>query len=386
MGEVVQSVAFLDHFSGLVDPRQAGKVLYPLTEIMLLVLCAVVSGAEGFADIADWGEEHLDFLRRHLPFKNGIPSHDALNDLFNALDHMAFRDCFIAWAESLRQIAPTEGGGPDVIAVDGKTSRRSGNAAKGQAALHLVSAWATAQQLVLGQEAIDTKENEIVAIPRLLEILELKGALVTIDAMGCQKAIAEVIHQKDADYLLPVKDNHPTLRQDIELFFAEQRDNGFADAKALFHETVEKDHGRLEIRRHWSIGDIDWLKQSHDWPGLTSIGMIEREIDRGGKIEISRHFYIGSVPADAVLLARAVRAHWSVENNLHWMLDVVFHDDLCRLRTANAPKNFAVVRHIALNLLTQAKGKLSLRRARKKAGWSTDFLDAVVRGNANGVQ
>ena len=308
-----------------------------------------------------------------------------MNDLFNALDHEAFRDSFVAWVNSLRTAVP-DFANPEVVAIDGKTSRRSGDAGKGRAALHLVSAWASAHRLVLGQEAIDDKENEIVAIPRLLEMLELRGALVTIDAMGCQKVIAQAIRDKGADYLLPVKDNHPTLRQDIELFFNEQRANGFADAKAHFHETVEKDHGRLETRRHWSTADIDWLKENHSWAGLTSIGLIERELERGEKIETTRHIYIGSSAADAVLLARAARSHWGVENNLHWCLDVVFHDDLCRLRTGHGPQNFAIVRHIALNLLTQAKGKTSLRRTRKKAGWSVDFLETIIRAAPDDVQ
>jgi predicted transposase YbfD/YdcC len=381
MAEIAQSVAFLEYFSGLADPRQAGKVLYPLDEIMLLVLCGEVAGAEGFPDIALWGELHLDFLRRFRPFAHGIPSHDAMNDLFNALDHDAFRDSFIAWAESLRAAAP-DLAGPEVVAIDGKTSRRSGDKGKGRAALHMVSAWASAQRLVLGQEAIEAKENEIVAIPRLLEMLELKGALVTIDAMGCQKAIAKTIRDRGADYLLPVKDNQPSLREDIELFFTEQRANGFANAKTFFHQTVDNDHGRLEIRRHYSTSDIDWLKERHDWPDLTSIGLIEREVERNGKTEITRHFYISSLPADAVLLARAARTHWSIENSLHWVLDVVFHDDLCRLRSGNGPQNFAVVRHIALNLLKEAKGKKSLRGTRKAAGWSPDFLQSVITGAA----
>ena len=384
MVEKTQSIAFLDHFSALADPRQAWKVVYPLGEIMLLVLCGELAGAEGFADIALWGGMNLDFLRRFLPFARGIPSHDALNDLFNALDHAAFRDCFVAWAESLRGTVQelADWAGPEVVAIDGKTSRRSGDAAKGRAALHLVSAWASAQRLVLGQEAIDDKENEIVAIPRLLQLLELKGALVTIDAMGCQKKIAATIHDRGADYLLPVKDNQPTLKDDIALFFTEQRACGFKDAEAFFHQTIDNDHGRLEIRRHWSTSDIEWLKKRHDWTALASIGMIEREVERDGKTVITCHHYISSLPADAIVLARAARTHWQVENNLHWVLDVVFHDDLCRLRTGNGPQNFAVVRHIALNLLKQAKGKISLRGTRKKAGWSTDFLETVLRGTA----
>ena len=380
MTEQLQSVAFLDHFSGLEDPRQAGKVLYPLPEIMLLVLCGEVSGADGFVEIARWGEMNLAFLRRFLPFAHGVPSHDALTDLFNALDHEAFRDAFIAWAQSLRN-EPESEAWKEVVAIDGKTSRRSGDKAKGRAALHLVSAWASQQCLVLGQEAVEDKENEIVAIPRLLKMLELEGALVTIDAMGCQKNIAQTIRDKGADYLLPVKDNQPALRQDLELFFTEQRACGFAHCKALFHQSDDNDHGRLEIRRHWSIADIDWLTEHHTWPDLSSIAMIERQVERNGKTETTRHFYISSLPADAVILARGARAHWGIENRLHWVLDVVFHDDLCRLRSGFGPQNFAVVRHIALNLLkaAKAKHKHSLKVTRKIAAWSLDFLETVIR-------
>jgi predicted transposase YbfD/YdcC len=383
MVEVQQTVSFLDHFSALRDPRQKGKVLYPLTEMMLLVLCGVLATAEDFAEIARWGRLNLDFLRRFLPFARGIPSHDALNDVFNALEAEAFRDRFIAWAESLRADAPCVNDGPPVVALDGKTSRRTGDAGKGRSPLHLVSAWASQQRIVLGQEAVDRKENEIVAIPRLLDLLELTGALVTIDAIGCQKQIARKIRDKGADYLLPVKGNQPALQNDIELFFAEQRACAFANTKAFFHQTVDNDHGRLEIRRHWSTSDIDWLKESHpDWTDLTSIGLIERETERAGKVEITLHPYIASTQADAVLLAAAARSHWGIENDLHWSLDVTFHEDLSRLRSAHGPHNMAVVRHIAFNLLKQAKakGKDSLKITRKKAAWSTDFLQSVIQG------
>ena len=266
MAEKTQTVAFIDYFSGLQDPRQAGKVLFPLGEIMLLMLCGVLAGAEGFVEIVRWGEINLDFLRRFLPYEKGIPSHDAVNDLFNALDHDAFRDSFVAWAQGLRAV--DEGvSKDDVVAIDGKTSRRTGDARKGRPALHMVSAWASRQQLVLGQEAVADKENEIIAIPRLLKMLELKGALVTIDAMGCQKEIARTIRDEGADYLLPVKGNQASLEEDLALFFTEQRAADFADAEALYHETVDNDHGRLEVRRHWSTDDIAWLKARHDWSG-----------------------------------------------------------------------------------------------------------------------
>ena len=381
MAEKTQTVAFIDYFSGLQDPRQAGKVLFPLGEIMLLMLCGVLAGAEGFVEIVRWGEINLDFLRRFLPYEKGIPSHDAVNDLFNALDHDAFRDSFVAWAQGLRAV--DEGvSKDDVVAIDGKTSRRTGDARKGRPALHMVSAWASRQQLVLGQEAVADKENEIIAIPRLLKMLELKGALVTIDAMGCQKEIARTIRDEGADYLLPVKGNQASLEEDLALFFTEQRAADFADAEALYHETVDNDHGRLEVRRHWSTDDIAWLKARHDWSGLASVGMVEREVENRSRTEATRHLYICSLPADAVLLARATRAHWGIENRLHWVLDVIFHDDLCRLRTGFGPQNFAVVRHIALNLLKKAKTKEkhSLNVTRKMAAWSSDFLETVIRG------
>ena len=381
MAEKTQTVAFIDYFSGLQDPRQAGMVLFPLGEIMLLMLCGVLAGAEGFVEIVRWGEINLDFLRRFLPYEKGIPSHDAVNDLFNALDHDAFSNSFVAWAQGLRAV--DEGvSKDDVVAIDGKTSRRTGDARKGRPALHMVSAWASRQQLVLGQEAVADKENEIIAIPRLLKMLELKGALVTIDAMGCQKEIARTIRDEGADYLLPVKGNQASLEEDLALFFTEQRAADFADAEALYHETVDNDHGRLEVRRHWSTDDIAWLKARHDWSGLASVGMVEREVENRGRTEATRHLYICTLPADAVLLARATRAHWGIENRLHWVLDVIFHDDLCRLRTGFGPQNFAVVRHIALNLLKKAKtkGKHGPNVTRKMAAWSSDFLETVIRG------
>jgi predicted transposase YbfD/YdcC len=388
MAAQTQSIPVLEYFSGLKDPRQSGKVLYPLEEIMLLVLCGQLAGADGFVETARWGAMNLDFLRRFRPFVYGVPSHDALSDLFNALDAEAFRDAFIAFAQSLRTAGAVDPGAdhgatPEIVAVDGKTSRRTGDKAKGRAALHLVSAWATEHRIVLGQEAVDGKENEIVAIPRLLEMLELTGALVTIDAMGCQKAIAKTIRDKGADYLLPVKDNQPSLHEDIKVFFDEQRERDFADCSVFFHETTDQDHGRLEIRRHWSTGDIAWLAERHPWAGLASIAMIERVVERDGKTETSRHVYISSLPADAVLIARAARAHWGIENRLHWILDVVFHDDLCRMRTGHGPQNAAIVRHIALNLLKTAKDKHrhSLKVTRKMATWSNDFLYYILTGN-----
>jgi predicted transposase YbfD/YdcC len=368
-----RSVAFLDHFSALEDPRQRCKVLYPLDEIVLFVLCAVLSGADDFVEIAAWGRMRLGFLRRLRPFRNGIPSHDALNDVFNMLDGGQFQSCFVAWVAGLRE---TEADEPELIALDGKTSRRSGDRRRGRAPLHLVSAWAARQRLVLGQEAVGDASNEIEAIPALLEKLALDGALISIDAIGCQRDIAEKIIDRGGDYLLAVKANQPGLLDDLKLFFNDPCERDRLDT----HETTDGDHGRIEVRRHRVCNDVAWLAGMHPWKGLTCIAMVEatREID--GKATTARRFYIASTPLDAKRFAAAVRAHWTIENQLHWVMDVVFHDDLCRLRTGYAAANMAAIRHIAVNLVDQAKDKDSRKVRRKKAAWSTDYLEALLRG------
>lgn len=355
----------LDHFSALSDPRQRWKVLYPLPEILLVVLCGVMSGADDFVEIADWAEEKLGFLRRFLPFERGIPSHDTLNEVMNALPSRLFSECFAKWVDELRTTDP------EIVAIDGKTSRRA-KGANGRA-LHLVSAWASSQRLVLGQEATDQKSNEISAVPLLLERLELKGALVTMDAMGCQRDIAAAILAKGADYLLALKGNQPSLHADVELFF--QQSQGLEEAISL-----DGDHGRIETRRAVVSTDISWLKLDrvapgeHRFPGIAMIGMLEATIENGAKTTTSRRFYISSAPLSATSLLRAARAHWGVENNLHWIMDVVFHDDLMRLRTQNGPANMALIRHTALNLLKNGPGKHSFKIKRKMAGWSDDYL------------
>ncbi|MCZ7581785.1 MAG: ISAs1 family transposase, partial [Fimbriimonadaceae bacterium] len=359
--------SLIDHFSALDDPRQAWKVEYPLPEIMLLVLCATLAGADSFVDIRFWGRKKLDFLRTLLPFRKGIPSHDTLNDVMNALDPAIFSDCFIAWVEQLREDEP------DIVALDGKTSRR---ARRGDThPLHVVSAWAARQRLVLGQQAVDAKSNEIVAIPLLLERLQLTGALVTIDAIGCQTKIADAILAKGADYLLALKDNWPTLAAEVALYF----DN--VDAEKLDqHVTTDGDHGRIEVRRHLVSHEVDWLATDRRFPGeprfpgLKAIAMVEATVQRDGKTSIARRFFLSSLPLDAKLCAKAVRAHWGIENRLHWVLDVVFHDDLMRLRTQNGPQNMAVVKHMAMNLVKAAPGPDSIRVRRKAAGWDDNYL------------
>jgi predicted transposase YbfD/YdcC len=377
MAQAHAKLGILDHFSALEDPRQAWKVIYPLPEILLLILSATIASAEDFVEIEEWGEEHLDFLRSFLPFRDGIPSHDALNDLVNALDPELFKACFTSWVETLRD------SDPEIIAIDGKTSRRTHNRSKGREPLHLVSAWAARQRLVLGQQAVDEKSNEIKAIPLLLERLMLKGALVTIDAMGTQVEIAETIIEGGGDYCLALKGNHPVLHADVERFFA---DPGADELPA--HTTIDGDHGRIEERRHVVCHDVEWLFSDRRYadeprfPGLAMIGMVENRVERGGAIAGERRYYICSARLDAETFARAVRAHWGVENRLHWVLDVIFHDDLARLRTGHGPENMAIVRHIGMNLLRSTKATASLKVRRKKAAWNAGYLGDVLRGAA----
>lgn len=370
MDQPLQTPTLLQHFAALKDPRQLVKVLYPLPEILLLVLCATIAAADDFVEIKHWGETHMDFLRRFLPYKDGIPSHDALNDLMNALNHKLFSECFITWVNGLRE------GVLDVVSVDGKTSRRSHAKSKGRQALHMVSAWASRQRLVLGQEATDAKSNEITAIPLLLQRLELKGALVTIDAMGCQTKIAATILDRGADYLLAVKDNQPSLHDDIKRYF----DDAPADEVETF-QTTDADHGRIEVRRHVVSHKVDWLAEDSRFPGIKSIAMVENTVERNGETSCERRYYICSVVLLAVQFANAVRCHWHIENRLHWVLDVIFREDLSRLRTGYGPHNMATVRHMVMNLLRAAKPGKSLKVRRKLAGWDPDYLQAILQGS-----
>lgn len=375
MPQLPSSASLLDHFSALSDPRQRWRVLYPLPEILLLVLCATLSGMEDFVEIRLWGEQRLDFLRRFLPYERGLPAHDTLNDVINGLDAELFKACFANWVETLRD------GAPDIIAIDGKTSRRTHARGKGREPLHLVSAWAARQRLVLGQEAVDAKSNEIVAIPLLLERLELAGALVTIDAMGTQTEIAEKIVGRGGDYLLALKANRPVLQRDVAAFF----DDPPAGMLEPAHATTDADHGRIEQRRHLVCHKVDWLFSHRRYSGeprfphLAMIGMVESSVERNGAIARERRYYLSSATLDARTFAAAVRAHWGVENRLHWVLDVVFHDDLTRLRSGAGPQNMAIVKHMAMNLVRNPKDKHSLKVRRKLANLNQDYLQTLIR-------
>jgi predicted transposase YbfD/YdcC len=377
LGELGEAVVFLRFFEDLPDPRQRAKVLYPLDEVLLLCLLAVLAGAETITDMARFGDKKLAFLRRFRPFADGTPAHDHLGDILASLDAGAFQRCFVAWVSSLTG-APAEVVAANVIAIDGKTSRRSGSKTVGPPALHMVSAFAARQRLVLGQVAVAEKSNEIIAIPRLLDIMAIEGAIVTIDAMGCQRDIAQKILDKKADYVLALKGNQGTLRADVDLFVAEQRASGFEDTTISRHETVDGDHGRIETRTTTVIHDVAWLQQRHALPGLNGIVVIDSRREIGGAIERETRLYITSLVLLAQQLGPIVRSHWAVENSLHWVMDMVFRDDECRVRTDNAPANFTTLKHIALNLTRRAPGKDSLRLKRKVAAWDDDFLAAII--------
>lgn len=371
-GALGEAIGFLEHFEELPDGRQAGKIVYPLDEVLLLSLLAVLAGAETFTDIARFGQKKLDLLRRFRPFADGTPPHDTLGDIFASLDAESFQRCFVSW------VASVTGTPEGVIAIDGKTVRRSGGKKDAKAPIHMVSAFAARQRLVLGQVKVDEKSNEIVAIPKLLDLLAIEGAIVTIDAMGCQRDIAARITDKKADYVLALKGNQGSLREDVALFVAEQQAKGFQDTTISQNETVDGDHGRIETRKTTVIHNVAWLRARHDWPGLKSIVVVESTRRIGDKIDSETRLYITSLTLIAALVGPIIRSHWAIENSLHWVMDMVFRDDECRVRTQNAPANFTTLKHMAHNLLRQAPGKDSLRLRRKVAAWDDDFLASLI--------
>lgn len=369
---VTQHVEFLEHFKDMDDPRQAVKILYPLDEVLLLCLCGVLCGADGWVAISIFGKKKLDFLRRFRPFKNGTPSDDELRYIFGRLDEEQFQHCFINWVSSFQKAVK------GVIAIDGKALRRSFDKAGAKGAIHMVSAWSSEQNLVLGQTRVDEKSNEITAIPKLLDLLEIEGAIITIDAMGCQRDIAEKILDKKADYIFALKGNQGKLHKDIAAFFKEeQRINSEIITKG-YHQTDERNHGRLELRRVTVCTDIKGLKEKHKWPRLTSVIMVEYIASENGENRRETRYYISSLDKTAVFMAKAIRQHWGIENGLHWVMDVVFGDDDCRIRKDNAPANFATIKHMASNVLRSSKEKESMKSKRHMAAWDEDFLFDLI--------
>ena len=356
------------HFAQLTDPRMERSKRHALGDILVISLCALLCGAEGFAEMEGFGKAQRAWLGRLLELPNGIPSHDTFGRVFAALDPAQFAEAFTAWTEGLRQSLAGE-----IVALDGKTLRRSGGAGGGP--VHLVSAWAAGNRLVLGQLRTAEKSNEITAVPELLRRLELAGCIVTLDAMGCQKTIAREIHEADADYVLALKANHGVLHGEIKTFLDDALDHPEHLPQASRHETVEKDHGRIETRHYLCTGELDWLADRAKWTALRSVAVVESQREIGGQTTRERRYYLSSLPPQAPELARAIRGHWGIENSLHWVLDVALREDDCRVRTGHAATNLATLRHMALNLLRQdTTKKRGIRTKQKIAGWDHLYL------------
>jgi predicted transposase YbfD/YdcC len=367
--------ALLDHFSQVEDPRDVRRILHPLPEVLLLVVCGTIADCDDYEDIAAWGAAHLDFLRRHLSYANGVPGERWLTILMNRINPALFAAAFADW---VRESWPEKAA---LVAIDGKTSRRSHDRSAGVAPLHLVSAFATTSRLVLAQEAVPDKANELAAIPPLLQRLGaedgLKGALVSIDAIATNPAIAEAITDQGADYLLAVKANQPTLRAEVEAAFATAE--GLATCIDL-----DKGHGRIEERRMTALREVDWLAGDRRFPGelrlpgTACLLRAETRVESAGSTRTETRYFVSSRALTAAEAAAAVREHWAIENRLHWVLDVTFGDDQSRLRKGHGARNMATVRHFALNLVRAAADKRSIKSRRKLAGWSQDYLQRIL--------
>lgn len=371
----MKSARIQDHFAELTDPRRR-EVTYPLINVVVIAVCAVICGADDFVAIAKFGRTKHEWLSRFLDLREGIPSHDRFNAIFAAIKPAEFEKCLLSWITAMHEI--TDG---QVIAIDGKTLRRSFDAADNKAAIHMVSAWATANHISLGQVVVDAKSNEITAIPKLLEMLELSSAMVTIDAMGCQTEIAQKIVDADADYCLAVKGNQPTLHQGIVDFFDDHLEDDFARTPVRRHETEEKGHGREELRYYFICPVPEDLPDRSRWAHLRAIGIAISNTQRDGKDCNEVRYYILSKYVAARRFAEAVRGHWSIENRLHWQLDVTFQEDQCRIRHGHADANFSVLRRAALGLLkNESTLKVGIKNKRLIAGWDDSYLEKVLVG------
>ncbi len=362
-------------FENIQDPRHHNK-RHKLIDIIFIAICAVVAGADTYEQIENFGKQRKKWLSKFLKLPHGVPSHDTFGRIFERMIPNEFQNSFMQWIGSVAEL--TKG---QVIAIDGKTLRRSHDKSNDKKAIHMISAWASSNQVVLGQLKTEEKSNEITAIPTLLKLLDISGCIITIDAMGTQKKIAKTIIDKAGDYILALKENHKTIHDESVLFFdkmEEMKTQGYAFDE---HTTVDGGHGRIETRRTVVTSDIDWLEDKENWEGLKSIGMVEstREID--GNRSHERRYYISSLNTDALSFGRAVRKHWGIENSVHWVLDIAFREDESRVRKGNSPENFAAIRHIALNLLRSNKTfKGSVKTKRLNAAMDPKYMETVIFG------
>jgi len=360
---------WLERFAVIPDPRTGNRKAHKLIDIITIAIIATLCGEDDWVGIEEFGLAREEWFRQFLELPHGIPSHDTFGRVFSLISPEAFEQAFLSWTQDICRL--TEG---TIIAIDGKTARRSHDQTNGQKPLHLVSAWASENGMVLAQRKVDEKSNEIVAIPKLLDDLMIKGCIVTIDAIGCQKEIVHKIREKQADYAIAVKGNQKTLHDDIRTFFNDAQSREFRDIPHTYAKTVEKGHGRVEIRRYWLSPASCALLPDHGWSDLNGVGMVEAERHLDGKVTVERRYYITSLTDNIHEFARAVRAHWGIENGLHWVLDMTFREDELRIRKRNAAQNAAILRRLALNLLKQDQSaKKSLCLKRKYCSWKDDY-------------
>jgi predicted transposase YbfD/YdcC len=371
------AVTIVEHFSELEDPRRYNR-RHLLHDIVVIAICAAICGADDWVAVADFGRTKQSWFEKFLELPHGIPSHDTFGDVFKLLDPEQFQRCFIQWVQAVNEVAEGQ-----VVPIDGKKLRRSHDKTLGKNAIHMVSAWASENHVVLGQVKVDDKSNEITAIPQLLDLLEISGCIVTIDAMGCQKAIArKIVEEKNAYYALALKANQGGLFEDVKGLFERAQEMGFENCE--YHRTEEKGHGRLEIRECWTLSDPKYLASIRSlagWCGLQTVIMVKSTRFIADKKSEEDRYYIASLSDDAKQALGAVRGHWGIENKVHWVLDIAFREDECRIRKGNGAQNFAVLRHIALNLLKQEKtAKCGVKNKRLKAGWDESYLLKVLSG------
>ncbi len=370
-------IAIADHFAQMTDPRVERSQRHKLIDIITIAICAVICGADTWVDIASYGRAKIEWLKKFLELPNGIPSHDTFARVFARLNPEEFQQSFLNWMRSISQIFQEE-----VIAIDGKTLRHSYDSSMDKSAIHMVSAWASANRLVLGQVKVDEKSNEITAIPELLKVLSLDDCIVTIDAMGCQKEIVKQIREKGGDYIITLKKNQGGLYERVKALFKEALVKQYQGFTFSSHRASEKEHGREETRYCMMLSDItEQIDPEGKWQDLQSIGRLDSMRVVKGKATIETRYFISSLPNNAKLLADSIRQHWGIENSLHWVLDVAFREDESRIRKDNAPQNFAILRHIATNILQQDKSeKTGIKNKRLKAGWDNEYLAKVLFG------
>ena len=367
--------SLIEHFSSLSDPRILLKTRHKLIDIVTMTICAVIAGADDWVEIADYARAKEDWFKTFLELPAGIPSHDTFGRVMSLIEPEGFGKCLGNWIREVFAVSDRA-----IIAIDGKTARRSHDRANGKSAIHMVSAWAVQNHLILGQAKTEDKSNEIKAIPELLKVIDVEGCVVTLDAMGCQKEIAKQIVAQRGDYVLSLKGNQGNLHKEVELLFEKAKEDHYKDLPHDTHTTVDGGHGRVETRRYTTIGDVDWFEDKSKWPKLTTFGMVESERDIRDQITRETRYFISSLPNNAKDFAEAARGHWGIENSLHWCLDVAFREDDSRVRKGHGPTNLAIINRFALSLIKQDPSrKIGVKACRKRAGWDTGYLLHLLR-------